>query len=206
MSFWDTNILTGERVDALAAIKKKPLPVVGGSLGWSGVARNMFGTGAKAIIPVSAPASSFWGSLGTTGKVLVGAGAGAGAYGIYDWFFGGKKAVPQKQELQQNLQPIQITKTYSPVTTSTLTNTYANTYQIQEGSPGAYQAFDKKDVVSTTPSIGVSPSWAIAPSQAASQSAEQKQAQGTDMIMLAAIAAVGIIGYGYFSKPKGTGK
>lgn len=161
--------------------------------GVKGVGAKMFGT---------TPITFAWSKLGTTSKVLIGAGAGATAYAGYDWLFGGKKAVPQKQDLQQALQPIQITKTYSPVTTTTITTTNANTYQIQSDSPGAYQAFDKKDAISSSPAVGVSPSWAIQPSQAASQSAEQKQESGTDFLKIAAVLGIAYLGASYLGRKK----
>ena len=140
--------------------------------------------------------STAWNAIGTTGKVLVGAGAG---YGIASIFGGGKKS-EQKQELGQTQQPIQITKTIAPVTTTTNTYTNAPTSMYQIDSPYATQK--KADVLTSEPQVGVSPSYNLSPSQAASQAAEQGQTAGTDMVTLAIIAAVGLVAYGYVSKRK----
>lgn len=124
---------------------------------------------------------------------------GGGLLAGYTLF--GKKGTDQTQALTQQQQPIQITKTYSPVTTTTTSTTFSPSYMTISDSP--YASMKKADVISSEPSVGVSPTWAISPGQTASQAAEQGQSEGTDMIMLAAVAAVGLVAYGYVSKPKG---
>ena len=44
--------------------------------------------GVGGFVGTGAVATKAWSGLSTTGKVAVGAGAGAAGYGIYDWLFG----------------------------------------------------------------------------------------------------------------------
>ncbi len=187
-NWWETNILTGQKVNALEVLKTKPLPVVGGGIG-----TKMFGVagGGAGLASTTIP------KLPWSGIAAIGGGALAG-FGLSS-IFGGKKS-EQKQELGQTQQSTQITKTYAPVTTITNTYTNAPTYMYQIDSP--YGTQKKADVLTSEPNVGVSPAYNLSPSQATSQSAEQGQSQGTDMIMLAAIAAVGLVAYGYVSKRK----
>lgn len=150
---------------------------------------------------------SIWSGLGTTGKVGVGAIGGATAYGAYDWLFGSKKdaVAPQTQILDQ--KPIQNTTTNlnydydARQYTNTTTNIDSRSWMNISDSPGA--TMTKKDTVTATatatPSITTPFSFSVIPTQ--ETSADQGQAQGTDFTTIAVIAAIGLIGYGFVSKP-----
>ena len=157
----------------------------------------MIGTGAV---------SSIWSGLGTTGKVGVGAIGGAVAYGTYDWLFGGtKKNAPQQQILDQ--KPTQNTTTNlnynldARQTTTTTTNIDNRSWMNIANSPGA--SMTKKDSVAATatatPAMNIPFSFSLLPTQ--DTSAQQAQAQGTDFTTLAIIGAIGLVAYGYVSKP-----
>jgi hypothetical protein len=163
---------------------------------------------------ISGPASmakTVWSGLGTTGKVGVGVIGGAVAYGTYDWLFGGTKkdAAPQEQKLQQEQKqtqqiPINLDYKYNYSPTDIINNTW-NDYStlIISNSPGS--GITKKDsFVAETP-ISQNPvtpfSFSVTPSQEQAQKADQAQAQGTDFTTLAIIGAVGLVAYGFVSKP-----
>ena len=154
-------------------------------------------------------ATSVWNGLSTTGKVMVGAGAGAGAYAGYNWLFG-KKAAPQEQKLQQQQNPIQnapIAPDLRIVPTSVSNQyDYSQNYNINSNSPGAGISAEKKMSPSIIQDTNPSIPFYVSPSQATSQEAKQGQSSGTDMTTLAVIAAVAILGAGYLSGRKQHGK
>ena len=147
-----------------------------------------------------------WRGLGTTGKVLVGAGAGAVGYGAYDWMFGGKKSAPIKQDMPLSQAPVitpVITQTpvvLQPSDQRSWQYDYSTQTNIISESPGA--RIDSKK------SMGISPTAAWSTPFSATQPLEvvlkqegtQSATQGTDMIKLAAIAAIGLVAFGYVSK------
>ena len=151
---------------------------------------------------------SVWRGLGTTGKVLVGAGAGAGAYAAYDWLFGSKKQpmAPQTQVLDQ--KPVQETTTnlnynydarqYTQNTTNLDNRSWMNIIN----SPGA--TMTKKDTVAAsataTPSITTPFSFTSIPTQDTSADQGQSQSSGIDWATIAAIAGVALVAYGYTSR------
>ncbi|CAG0996961.1 hypothetical protein METP3_03028 [Methanosarcinales archaeon] len=149
-----------------------------------------------------------WNALGTTGKVLVGAGAGAGAYAAYDWLFGSKKQpmAPQTQVLDQ--KPVQKTTNnlnYNLDARQYIQNT---TYQDNRSwmniinSPNA--SMTKKDTLAAsataTPTITTPFSFSSIPTQETSGEQKQSQASGIDWATIAAIAGVALVAYGYTSR------
>jgi hypothetical protein len=162
----------------------------------------------------SGVAKSIWSGLGTTGKVLVGAGAGATGYAAYDWLFGGKKQpmAPQTQAFDQ--KPVQ-------QTTTNLNYTYDARQDVQNttnldnrswmniiDSPNA--SMTKKDSIAATatatPSISTPFSFSSIPTQDTSGEQGQSQSSGTDWATIAAIAGVALIAYGMTSGGKKHGK
>jgi hypothetical protein len=155
-----------------------------------------------------APAVSAWNALSTTGKVLVGAGAGAGGYAAYDWLFGSKKQpmAPQTQVLDQ--KPVQQTtnnlnynydaRQYIQNTTNLDNRSWMNIIN----SPNA--SMTKKDTVAAsataTPSITTPFSFSSIPKQETSADQGQSQASGIDWATIAAIAGVALVAYGYTSR------
>jgi hypothetical protein len=156
----------------------------------------------------SGAVTSLWSGLGTTGKVLVGAGAGAGAYAAYDWLFGNKKQpmAPQTQVLDQ--KPVQQTTTnlnynydarqYIQNTTNQDNRSWMNIIN----SPGA--SMTKKDSMAAsataTPSITTPFSFTSIPKQDTSADQGQSQTSGIDWATIAAIAGVALVAYGYTSR------
>ncbi len=165
------------------------------------------------IVPIGSMAKSVWGGLGTTGKVLVGAGAGAGAYATYNWLFGSKKeSAPQEQKMIQQQQPI-----ITPVITQTpiiIQPSDQRSWQydcstqtnIISDSPGA--RIDSKKSMSIEPSAAWStPFSATQPLEVdLKQEGSQSASQGTDFTTIAIIAAVGLVAYGFVNKEKKHGK
>lgn len=179
-------------------------PVVGGFVNVSKNNTNITPMGGV----IASGASTAWNALGTTGKVLVGAGAGAGAYAAYDWLFGSKKQpmAPQTQVLDQ--KPVQ-------QTTNNLDYAYDARQYIQNttnldnrswmsisNSPNA--SMTKKDTVAAsataTPSITTPFSFSATPTQEISADQGQSQASGMDWTTIAAIAGVALVTYGYTSR------
>lgn len=165
------------------------------------------------IVGVGA-AKSIWSGLGTTGKVLVGAGAGATGYAAYDWLFGGKKQpmAPQTQAFDQ--KPVQQTTTnlnyaydsrqYIQNTTNMDNRSWMNIID----SPNS--SMTKKDSIAAsataTPSISTPFSFSSIPTQDTSGEQGQSQSSGTDWATIAAIAGVALIAYGMTSGGKKHGK
>jgi Flp pilus assembly pilin Flp len=155
---------------------------------------------------LSGGVSSIWSGLGTTGKVLVGAGVGATGYAAYDWLFGGsKKTAPQEQQQQQEQTqkqqiPTNIEYKYNYSPTDIVNNTW-NDYSRQHISNSPNSGISKKDSFTANTPINQNPvtpfSFAVTPSQDQAQQAKQDQAQGTDFTTIAVIAAVGLVAYGY---------
>lgn len=157
---------------------------------------------------ITGGAGAIWKGLGTTGKVLVGAGAGAGAYATYDWLFGGKKQpmAPQTQVLDQ--KPVQQTnnnlnyaydaRQYIQNTTNLDNRSWMNIIN----SPNA--SMTKKDTAAAsataTPSITTPFSFSNSPTQETSGEQGQSQASGMDWATIAAIAGVALVAYGYTSR------
>lgn len=157
---------------------------------------------------ITGGAGAIWRGLGTTGKVLVGAGAGAGAYATYDWLFGGKKQpmAPQTQVLDQ--KPVQQTnnnlnyaydaRQYINNTTNQDNRSWMNIID----SPNA--SMTKKDTMAAsataTPSITTPFSFSNSPTQETSGEQGQSQASGMDWATIAAIAVVALVAYGYTSR------
>lgn len=161
----------------------------------------------------SGVAKSIWGGLGTTGKVLVGAGVGATGYAAYDWLFGGSKksTAPQEQQQQQEQKqtqqiPTNIDYTYNYSPTDIVNNTW-NDYSKQIISDSPNSGISKKDSFAANTPINQNPvtpfSFAVTPSQDQAQQQKQDQAQGTDFTTIAVIAAVGLVAYGYTTRGKG---
>jgi hypothetical protein len=142
-------------------------------------------------------------AAGFSGSTAIAGGAGllGGLLGGM-FLFGGKGAAPQSQQFGAQ-QPITITKTstYAPVTTYNLQETIANTYQTISNSPNA--SMTKKDIIggTATATPTSTPSISIIPSSTAGQTGTQ--GQGANMTSLALIAAIGLIGYGFVSRPSG---
>ncbi len=152
--------------------------------------------------------ASAWNALGTTGKVLVGAGAGAGVYAAYDWLFGSKKQpmAPQKEVLEQ--KPVQQTTTNLNYNydarqfTQNITNQDNRSWMNIINSPNA--SMTKKDTsaatATATPSITTPFSFSVIPTQDTSAEQSQSQASGIDWATIAAIAGVALVAYGYTSR------
>lgn len=149
-----------------------------------------------------------WNALGTTGKVLVGAGVGAGGYAAYDWLFGSKKQpmAPQTEVLDQ--KPVQQTTTNLNYNmdarqwTQNTTNQDNRSWMNIINSPNA--SMTKKDVATASataiPSITTPFSFSVIPTQETSAEQAQSQASGIDWATIAAIAGVALVAYGYTSR------
>lgn len=179
-------------------------PVVGGFVNISKNNTNITPMGGV----ITSGAGTVWNALGTTGKVLVGAGAGATGYAAYDWLFGSKKQpmAPQTQVLDQ--KPVQETtnnlnynydaRQYIQNTTNLDNRSWMNIIN----SPNA--SMTKKDTVAAsataTPSITTPFSFSAIPTQDTSADQGQSQASGMDWATIAAIAGVALVAYGYTSR------
>jgi hypothetical protein len=139
--------------------------------------------------------------------LAIGGGALAG-FGLSSLFGGGSTS---KKEAALTAAPQSIAATITPnvvTTTTTLTNTY-NQYNQQDYSTNIisnspYGSISKKQeaMSSVTPSVGVSTEIPISATGEQGQDLSAAQADGTNMALLAGIAAVGLIGYGYVSRKK----
>lgn len=141
-------------------------------------------------------AGTAWNALGTTGKVVLGAGAGLLAGGF---LFGSKKQEQSQAFGPQNPVQNTNTKTISNQITNTYQITNAQSYMIQSNSP--YSSMKKADNIGgqagpVSPSL--TPQVSVVPQNSASQSGQQ--GQGTDWATLAAIAGVALVAYGYTSR------
>ena len=201
-------------MNLIDAILSTPADIFGITKGLASGGK-VYDINSKKITNINAPimtggigsgAVSIWSGLSTTGKVLVGAGAGATGYAAYDWLFGSKKqATSQQQQASQKTVSNQFTYSPQSSTQTTITSqiTNAQSYQYVIDSP--YASISKKDAISgqagpvnpnQTPSQTITPAQTITPEQA------QGQAQGTDFTTIAVIAAVGLVAYGYTTRGK----
>ncbi len=135
--------------------------------------------------------------------LVVGGGAVAG-FGASMLF--GKKGQEQAvaQELKQDLRP-----EFKPETVWNIGRDKdpfydmrtTNQYDIITGSPGSSIYSEKKaEMGGSTPTWSQPEIFTMPTSASGSQAAEQGQTEGTDLTMIAVIAAIGLVAYGFVSK------
>ncbi len=203
MTLWD--IVTGTDIerdlrertgDPKARYQAGFMPVMNVAGKGISIGAKMFGMSKKTAAPIVSGASKWLTPVTAVGGALAGLGLGS--------LLGGSK----KQ--QQITNPVQTTITnqntytttdYHPITYQ-MTHTDINNSQNMINSPGSSQT--KKDVLSvaTTPTITIPYEQLITPKQdvAPEQKTTPTLSDGTDMTMLAVVAVLGLIGYGYVSK------
>lgn len=177
---------------------------------------------APLVSPVGASTSIFAKMFGTSQTAVPGAVAKGGSiilplaggalagFGLSSLLGGGSKKEVAQQAAPQSIAPIITpTATVQPnIITKTITNTVYNQQDYSQnfisGSPGASIKKSASAATSVLPNVAAPISTALpvefTGEQGQTQSATQQD--GTNMALLAGIAAVGLIGYGYVSKRK----